>query len=60
MRMMAIFSTFLIAGEASAHPGTSHALAHNAEHLLLLSLILAPALLLVRPVIRLFVPGRRR
>jgi hypothetical protein len=42
----------LAAGEASAHASASHAFMHNIEHLFLLSAILAPALLLVRPAMR--------
>lgn len=60
MKLTATCMLLLAAWEASAHPGTSHAVAHNAEHLLLLCLLLAPALLLARPLVRLLGPRRRR
>ncbi len=47
-------------GDVAAHASHSHMLVHNVEHLILLSLLLAPALLLVRPAIRRLAAARAR
>jgi len=53
MKLTVFLLSLFAAGQASAHASHAHAVAHNIEHLLLLSLLLAPALLLVRPLKRL-------
>ena len=52
MKLTSILLALLPVSEVSAHASHSHALVHNIEHLILLSLLLAPALMLVRPAIR--------
>ncbi|MGD8678112.1 MAG: hypothetical protein PVG16_03840 [Chromatiales bacterium] len=52
MKLTSTLLALLPVSEVSAHASHSHALVHNIEHLILLSLLLAPALMLVRPAIR--------
>ena len=52
IRLTAILLALLPFGDVAAHTSHSHLLMHNIEHLFLLSLLLAPALILVRTAIR--------
>ena len=63
MKLTTMLPLLLAAGQAGAHASHAHAAMHEFEHLLLLSLLsllLAPALLLVRPAIRRLAAGRAR
>ena len=60
MKLISILLALLPVAEVSAHARHSHALVHNVEHLVLLSLLLAPALMLVRPAIRRLAAARAR
>lgn len=52
LKLTSILLALLPVAEVSAHASHSHAFMHNIEHLFLLSAIVAPALLLVRPAMR--------
>ncbi|MGD1991431.1 MAG: hypothetical protein PVF23_08195 [Chromatiales bacterium] len=60
MKLTTILLMLLPFGDVAAHASHSHLLLHNIEHLLLLSLLLAPLLMLVRPVIRRVATTRAR
>jgi len=60
MKLTTILLMLLPFGDVAAHASHSHLLLHNIEHLLLLSLLLAPLLMLVRPVIRRVTTARAR
>ena len=60
MKLTTILLMLLPFGDVAAHASHSHLLLHNIEHLLLLSLLLAPVLMLVRPVIRRVTTARAR
>jgi hypothetical protein len=60
LKLTSTLLALLPVAEVSAHASHSHLVVHNIEHLVLLSLLLAPALLLVRPAIRRFSANRAR
>ncbi|MDX1344265.1 MAG: hypothetical protein R3179_00105 [Sedimenticolaceae bacterium] len=60
MKLTSTALALLPFGKVAAHESHSHMLMHNIEHLILLSLLLAPALLLVRPAIRRLAAARAR
>lgn len=60
MKLISTTLALLPVAEVSAHASHSHALVHNAEHLMLLSLLMLPAMLLVRPAIRRLAAARAR
>ena len=60
MKLTTTLLMLLPFGDVAAHASHSHLLLHNIEHLLLLSLLLAPLLMLVRPVIRRVTTARAR
>lgn len=58
-RGIAIIGTLLMAGAADAHVSHASGMAHAFEHFWLL-LVLAPMLLLLRPLVRQLGRGRKR
>jgi hypothetical protein len=54
--LLALFAT----GQAVAHASHAHAVMHGIEHLMIMALLLAPALLLVRPATRRFATQRAK
>jgi len=60
MKLTSILLALLPVADVSAHASHSHVLVHNIEHLVLLSLLLAPALMLIRPAIRRLAATRAR
>jgi hypothetical protein len=52
MKVASTLLALLPFGEVAAHASHSHAFVHNIEHLFLLSLLLAPALMFIRPAVR--------
>jgi hypothetical protein len=52
MKLTAILLALLPFAEVSAHASHSHAFVHNVEHILLLSALLPPLLLIARPGLR--------
>lgn len=60
MRLTTTILALFAAGQASAHASHANAVVHNIEHMLLLSLLIGPALLLVGPARRLLAARRNR
>ncbi|MEJ2308275.1 MAG: hypothetical protein P8Z31_02285 [Gammaproteobacteria bacterium] len=63
LKLTILLPLLLAAGRASAHASHAPAALHEFEHLLLLSLLsllLAPALLFLRPAMRRLAAGRAR